>query len=111
MYCLHCGANLNKKDILCLRCGTPVLTEDDITLMPNAVTTRYINEEHSKTGSLYKDPTEQERVNRQRDIFEHDKKQKKMKRKKSIIKATIIIVALLIVIAIYYVSVSEGRFF
>jgi len=51
MDCLHCGVQLDKSDILCLRCGTPVLTEDDISLMPNAVTTRSINEAHSSTGS------------------------------------------------------------
>ena len=55
MKCMHCGAQLDKSDILCLRCGTPVLTEDDISLMPNAVTTRFINEVHSNTGSLEND--------------------------------------------------------
>ena len=55
MDCLHCGAHLDKLDILCLRCGTPVLTEDDISLMPNAATTRFINEAHSNTGSLEND--------------------------------------------------------
>ena len=51
MNCLHCGAQLDKSDILCLKCGTPVLTEDDISLMPNAVSTRFINEVHSINGS------------------------------------------------------------
>jgi len=32
-----------------------VLTEDDISLMPNAATTRFINEAHSNTGSLEND--------------------------------------------------------
>jgi len=34
MNCFNCGAKLDKSDILCIRCGTPVLTEDDIALMP-----------------------------------------------------------------------------
>ena len=102
MTCSHCGAKLNKKDILCLRCGTPVLTEDDITLMPNAVTTRFLNEEHSKTGSIYKNSAEQERVNRHREDLEQEKKYKRLKRRKSVLKATIIIVALLIVLVIYF---------
>ena len=42
--CLNCGAKLHKDDILCLECETPVLTEDDITLMPNAAATRVLNE-------------------------------------------------------------------
>ena len=44
MYCMHCNAELHRADIFCIRCNTPVLTDDDINLMPNAVTTRYINE-------------------------------------------------------------------
>ncbi|MCL2425383.1 MAG: hypothetical protein FWD05_03490 [Oscillospiraceae bacterium] len=41
---MNCGAQLHKSDIFCSRCNTPVLTEDDITLMPNAITTRHNNE-------------------------------------------------------------------
>ena len=53
-HCLNCGAKLHKDDILCLECETPVLTEDDITLMPNAAATRVMNElEYS--GSPYSD--------------------------------------------------------
>jgi len=44
MKCSHCGAKLHKSDIFCIKCETPVLTEDDITLMPNAETTKFINE-------------------------------------------------------------------
>ena len=52
--CLNCGAKLHKDDILCLECETPVLTEDDITLMPNAAATRVMNE-LEYTGSPYSD--------------------------------------------------------
>ena len=52
--CLNCGAKLHKDDIFCLECETPVLTDDDITLMPNAAATRVLNElEYS--DSLYDD--------------------------------------------------------
>ena len=44
MNCLHCGAKMEKSDIFCITCGTPVLTDDDITLMPNAETTKFVNE-------------------------------------------------------------------
>jgi len=37
--CHNCGAKIHKNDILCLECETPVITVDDITLMPNAETT------------------------------------------------------------------------
>jgi len=50
MNCLQCGAPLEKSDIFCIRCETPVLTDDDIILMPNADTTKFVNE------AQYKDP-------------------------------------------------------
>ena len=34
--CIQCNAKLGKSDIFCLKCSTPVLTEDDVTLMLNA---------------------------------------------------------------------------
>ena len=127
MYCLHCGAALNKNDILCLRCGTPVLTEDDITLMPNAVTTRYINEVHSNTGSIPKDSLEQgdstqlvgavqpvsnvqikERTSPQRDMGDYDidldddtDDTKVVKRRKTIIIASIIIGVILLGVVLF----------
>ena len=33
MNCFHCGAKLEKSDIFCMRCETPVLTEDDASLV------------------------------------------------------------------------------
>jgi len=33
MQCFHCGAKLEKTDIFCIRCQTPVLTEDDAALV------------------------------------------------------------------------------
>jgi len=33
MQCFHCGAKLDKSDIFCSRCKTPVLTEDDAALV------------------------------------------------------------------------------
>lgn len=33
MKCFHCGENLNKSDIFCIKCTTPVLTEDDAALV------------------------------------------------------------------------------
>jgi len=33
MQCFHCGSKLDKSDIFCIRCGTPVLTEDDSALV------------------------------------------------------------------------------
>ena len=50
MNCLQCGAKLEKSDIFCIKCETPVLTDDDIILMPNAETTKFVNE------AQYKDP-------------------------------------------------------
>jgi len=50
MNCLQCGAPLEKSDIFCIKCETPVLTDDDIILMPNAETTKFVNE------AQYKDP-------------------------------------------------------
>ena len=44
MNCLQCGAKLEKTDIFCIKCETPVLTDDDIILMPNAETTKFVNE-------------------------------------------------------------------
>jgi len=34
MDCFNCGEKLNKSDIFCIKCGTPVLTEDDIMTIP-----------------------------------------------------------------------------
>jgi len=50
--CLNCDAKLHKDDIFCLECESPVLTEDDITLMPNAATTRVLNELDYNESSL-----------------------------------------------------------
>jgi len=33
MTCFHCGATLEKSDIFCIKCQTPVLTEDDAALV------------------------------------------------------------------------------
>lgn len=33
MRCFHCGESLSKSDIFCIRCKTPVLTEDDAALV------------------------------------------------------------------------------
>jgi len=119
MYCLHCGAELNKKDILCLRCGTPVLTEDDITLMPNAVTTRFINEAHNNTGPIYKDSSasidltqhvnasttsslSQKNSDRQKNDSEYGEKPDKMKNRKTAIKTSILMGAVLIGITAFF---------
>ena len=49
--CQNCGAKLHRDDILCLECETPVITVEDITLMPNAETTLQ-NLETEQTSAL-----------------------------------------------------------
>ena len=55
MNCLHCGAKMEKSDIFCITCGTPVVTDDDITLMPNAETTKFVNEAQYSGPDPHKD--------------------------------------------------------
>jgi len=57
MTCFKCGATLEKTDIFCLRCGTPILTEDDIETRPYvdyANIKKYSdNDSHTSKAPLY----------------------------------------------------------
>jgi len=57
MPCSNCGAEVNKRDIFCEECQTPVITEDDIELMPNAMVTMFVNEAQYNPETLQNNPS------------------------------------------------------
>ena len=58
MQCIHCGSALSKRDIFCSRCQTPILTQDDLTLMPNVISTRRANTIHHAETAQYDNSTQ-----------------------------------------------------